>query len=197
MCTSCQIDNVTLWTGFCPKCYYKNWKLRNKDKVKGYRVKHAENIKLSKIRYNTANKDSIRLKRKQYYLRHKEQISKQRKEYYSNTKEYHNKMARRYYEQNKDKLQAMNRQYYHNTKHTEKHKINYRSRVALRNARRLQATPKWADLAAIKEIYKSCPKGYHVDHIVPLKGKNVSGLHVSWNLQHLTAIENQRKNNKV
>ena len=57
-------------------------------------------------------------------------------------------------------------------------------------------TPKWADLTRILEIYKGCPEGYHVDHIVPLRAKNVSGRHVHYNLQYLPAIDNMRKNNR-
>lgn len=63
-----------------------------------------------------------------------------------------------------------------------------------------QATPKWLcteDKAKIKEIYYNCPKGYQVDHIVPLKGKNVCGLHVPWNLQYLTILDNAKKSNKL
>ena len=64
-------------------------------------------------------------------------------------------------------------------------------------ANKLQRTPAWADLNAIKAVYKNCPLGMHVDHIIPLRGKTVSGLHVHYNLQYLTPTENFRKQNKL
>jgi len=67
---------------------------------------------------------------------------------------------------------------------------------AKRRAAKLQRTPPWANLEKIKEFYLNCPPGYHVDHIIPLQGRNISGLHVENNLQYLTAKENLSKSNK-
>lgn len=64
------------------------------------------------------------------------------------------------------------------------------------------ATPKWANYEIIKKIYKkseelSIETGvlYHVDHIIPLRNKFVSGLHVENNLQIITSKENLKKSN--
>ena len=76
---------------------------------------------------------------------------------------------------------------------------------ALRKYRRFrEAFPDWADRDAIVAIYAECRRlnakagyiAYHVDHIIPVLGVRVSGLHVADNLQILPAKENRQKYNK-
>jgi len=64
------------------------------------------------------------------------------------------------------------------------------------HAERKLRIPPWADWDKIKEFERKRPKGMAMDHIIPLQGKLVSGLHVSWNLQYLTISENAKKNKK-
>jgi 5-methylcytosine-specific restriction endonuclease McrA len=77
-----------------------------------------------------------------------------------------------------------------------------RAKLALRKRRCRERTPPWADRAAIQAIYevaiayRRAGLDVHVDHIVPLKGENVSGLHVPWNLQIIPAKENLSKGNR-
>lgn len=71
----------------------------------------------------------------------------------------------------------------------------YKYKAAEYRSRKLLACPEWVDKKELKNIYSQCPKGYHVDHIIPLKHELVCGLHVPWNLQYLTATENIKKKN--
>ena len=77
-----------------------------------------------------------------------------------------------------------------------------RARSSKRRAIERQRLATWANLEAIKAIYRkaidltrSTGVAHHVDHIYPLAGKLVSGLHVENNLQVLTATENMSKHN--
>jgi 5-methylcytosine-specific restriction endonuclease McrA len=65
-----------------------------------------------------------------------------------------------------------------------KNKINRKSRI-----------PKFGQ-KGIKEFYDNCPIDMVVDHIIPLCGKKISGLHVIWNMQYLTPKQNSKKGNK-
>lgn len=66
----------------------------------------------------------------------------------------------------------------------------------LRKRKTLKAIPSWANLDKIDEFYKNRPAGMHVDHIIPLNGELVSGLHVENNLQYLSPEDNLSKKNK-
>jgi 5-methylcytosine-specific restriction endonuclease McrA len=71
---------------------------------------------------------------------------------------------------------------------------------AKRRSSRLNATPAWLTPehhAEITTIYaQAAHQGWHVDHIVPLQGKRVCGLHVPWNLTILSPCENMAKGNR-
>ena len=70
-------------------------------------------------------------------------------------------------------------------------------------AARRKATPPWLtkdDLSKIRQVYAEAKRlsaetgvPYEVDHIVPLAGKVVSGLHVPWNLRAIPRVENNRR----
>jgi len=80
------------------------------------------------------------------------------------------------------------------------------SHAAIVRAKRGKRKPKWIKDVFVEEIkvwYKRAKtleqftgQKWEVDHIVPMNGKNVSGLHVPWNLQLLTKKENRDKSNK-
>ena len=105
----------------------------------------------------------------------------------------------RYRAENKEKRQLYDRSWRTlNKGKTRLYSANYR-------AAKLQATPEWLSDIQKKEIEymyslaKDCEalsgNQYHVDHIIPLQGKGICGLHVPWNLQVLPAEQNLKKHN--
>jgi 5-methylcytosine-specific restriction endonuclease McrA len=78
------------------------------------------------------------------------------------------------------------------------------ARYAKRRANKKQATPAWADTKELHKFYLQARLktleseiAWEVDHIVPLAGVNVCGLHVPWNLQVIPATDNRRKQNRL
>ena len=94
-------------------------------------------------------------------------------------------------------------QYDKNYRKDNKHKSNYLCQ--LRKISIMQRTPRWLsenDLWMIEEAYKLASLrtklfgfSWHVDHVIPLRGRLVSGLHSPYNLQIIPASLNQRKSN--
>lgn len=153
------------------------------------------NKKIDKEYYNK-NKE----KKKEYQRTNKENIRKRKRKYYLKNSEYFINCAKDYAKNNKEKVLL----YYKNYKKV--NRSHYNALDAKRRATKLMATPKWLtkkQLKEIEDIYELCremSKGaikYEVDHIIPLKGKEVTGLHVPWNLQILTKEQNHKKINKI
>lgn len=134
-------------------------------------------------------------------------------------KKYYNKRRDRviaarkaWKERNRERIRVNGLKYYYATKpERERARKIYREKfpekhAALQTKRRvikLKALPKWADLEKIDWFYREAARltketgiVHHVDHVIPLQGKNVCGLHVETNLQILTAVENISKGNR-
>jgi 5-methylcytosine-specific restriction endonuclease McrA len=137
---------------------------------------------------------------KKYRLENKEKIKRLQKEYYETNKETLKENMKSYYFDNREERRAKGKEHYENNK------SNYLAYSKTRKAMIKNRTPSWLteeDYEKIVEIYILCKKmsdetgiQHHVDHIIPLNGKTVSGFHVPWNLQILTASENLSKGNK-
>jgi len=122
--------------------------------------------------------------------------------YYEQNKESLNARKAIRYAENREKIRARQAEYY------QKNKALFAKKVAKRHAAKLNRTPSWltkAHYAEIDGFYDFCQifntyihdkkSKFEVDHIIPLQGKQVSGLHTPENLQILSCRENVVKRN--
>ena len=188
---------------------------REKELLRGrkYYAENREKEIKRRTQYRDANKEKENKYRQEYYESHKEDMQEYYKKRYQENKEHFQEYSRTYYHQNIEERRKYTR-IYHKTNGVEArenwNKANLsklRLYAATRTARKRNATPSWLTeqhkneiaevYAQAVELEKRTGVPYHVDHIVPLQGKNVCGLHVPWNLQVLTATQNRSKGNKI
>lgn len=187
-CKECTLARNSKWRDTNPKAYKES------------RAKHCATNKKSILEkdklYRERNKAGISAKRKARYLAnplpHKESVKRSAannpirvkaaiQAFHENNPEYRVRYNTQYYKENRAKciLLALKRQAY----------IKKQSKIVsgLTQAYKTE----------IDALYDFCQvfAGYEVDHIVPLQGKCVTGLHVPWNMQILTVSENRRKSN--
>ena len=153
--------------------------------------------------------------RKEYNERNKERIAEQKRAYYLANKEHIDARNKAYAKANKQVINAASRKW--RASNQEKHKAAvyawrdenrgaYNALCARTREVRSLRVPKWLSDDChwlIKEIYDLAELRtnlfgfpWHVDHVIPLQGKKVSGLHVPWNLQVVPATYNLRKKNR-
>ena len=154
----------------CSNGYNKIYSNENSEKLLEYR-----------IQYYQKNKKAAANHRIKWRLENSIAKKESDRKYRINRPEVHRNSIRNWSQKNKAKVNAI---------------------ASMRRASILNATPCWADRHEILKFYQDASRltdetgiAHHVDHIVPLRGKTVCGLHVSCNLQVITARSNESKGN--
>lgn len=188
----------------CKSCHLK-YCANNYQKNREQKLKYA-------IEYQRTNKDRIKQRSANWYQANKHVVKKQQNawrknnpekkaiscaKYYRKNKEYIIEQYTKYRKLNPEKIKESYKKY-----HKNHHYVNA-SNCAKYRASKLQRTPAWANFDKIKEFYKQAQEltgstgiKHAVDHIIPLQGNIVSGLHIETNLQVITQSKNASKGNK-
>lgn len=160
------------------------WREENRDRDLANKRKHYGSRKNEYIERNRAwaeaNPEKMQESNRKW--RRSEKGRKQGRDWYAANREKHLALTNAWKKENPEAVRAYTRG---------------------RQAAKIRATPSWVDLDEIKPFYAEAVRlerldgvKRHVDHIVPLQGRNVCGLHVPWNLQILTETENCAKGNR-
>jgi len=166
--------------------YLREWRAKNPEKqaaiCKKYDEKNRDKRSAYAKQYRKDNPEKVKALFESWAKANPEKI-----------KGYMKKASKAWHERNPD----------YQSNFYKAHKERYVAARARRRAAQESATPSWLtaiDKAMIQEMYDVSEARYiqtgikhHVDHIVPINGKGVAGMHVPWNLQVITAHENLSK----
>jgi hypothetical protein len=162
--------------------YRKEWKAANKDKMSEYNEKYKEK------------------KGEALTLEQRARTAKWREQNLEKVRASNRERAAKKREQQPEKIKVAKKRY------AQRNKAVINAAVARRKAAKLKRTPKWLtkfDKLKIQCVYSIAAmltrvnnEPWHVDHVIPLQGDLVSGLHVPANLQVMRGVENVRKHKK-
>ena len=188
----------------CLSSKKREWHAKNLDAahasnakwVEEHKDERAEYLRAYSREYRMENQAELSEKLKEWYAKNSETVKKKVKQWASHNHVRVVEAHRQGYQANKDRIKA------HVKEWASKNPEKCRAYGAQRRAR--QAAPMWASKERILDVYAECKRltqvtgvPHVVDHIYPLQGRLVSGLHVPENLAPIPALENARKGNKL
>ena len=167
----------------------------------GHRHKCKECYSVSSKLYREKNKEYLQIKSSIYYQKHKVEVNKERKEYFASYREANREACRSrsaaWKEDNRERKAFTDKRW------NENNKDRNCAKASRYRAKKMSATPAWANHKYIELFYKGAKieeertgRKVHVDHIVPLNSPIVCGLHCEDNLQLLFMEANCSKGNR-
>jgi hypothetical protein len=193
----------------CPECRKistKNWREANKERhqenIRKWKQANQDRIRESdRLRYKINRNSRLASSKRRYELCKKHILKRNREWRQANperTRQYQLHWRKTNPKKAKEVLQKIQKSW------RKAHPDKVRSHAARRRALKKHATPAWADINKINQIYAEALRLqnltgqlYHVDHIYPLSSPYMCGLHVETNLQIISAEENMKKSNKT
>jgi hypothetical protein len=172
----------------------------NRETQRAWRAANREKALATKRAWNAKNiekrREEDRLRRADPEIAAKMAANRRKHESSAHGKAAKRARVAQYYKSHPEKLRA------YNLANRKRNPGTHLACIKARKLRQKRAVPAWADMKTIRQVYAdatritvSSGKLHHVDHIIPLAGKTVCGLHVATNLRVIEASENMRKHN--